>query len=171
MDMPIVSLPDPNPRHSSEIFINGCIYTLDPEENYSSFFNNTVVVDKIFTIAPETTPEENMLFNSQIEHLAHLNEALNEKCWREAYHVLANMGWEYEMPAELAQTGTEGNFREKKDTLLSNIGAIIRTHADARKNLLVWSRNEALGKTSGGLGKACFAPEQQAVIHKFLLGC
>jgi hypothetical protein len=114
-----------------------------------------------------------MLYDSQTDMIYHLKSALDERSWREAYHLLANMGFPYEGNySKLRGTcNVETKFANQLDAMTTALTNTVRNAEDAEKNLLSWSSREARGKTDGGLGPACSCPHQQKVVHEFLKQC
>ena len=110
-----------------------------------------------------------MLFTSQHTDIQYLQGALQDRSWKEAYHLLANIGFTYE--GNNAESETEKKFNTKRDDMFQALTRSIRGEKNARKNLLGWSGKEGRGNSGGGLGKACCSPKLQKVVHDFLLQC
>ena len=133
-----------------------------------------VFIRRTFSNAAPPAEKENMLYDSQRVAIRYFKEALSDRSWREAYHLLAHMGFPHITPdsvGDVLLTDNEIAFASKHDEILEALTYAVHSVDGAKKNLLSWSAKEARGDTAGGLGAATCSPQLQQAISAFLKHC
>lgn len=107
-----------------------------------------------------------MLYTFQLNRVTRMESALADRKWKEAYHLLASMGFPYQKNTDLDSDG-ERKFKEKESEFVEKLRAAIDTYG-AKAHLVRKSLEDRKADASSGLGKACTCDAQWQAVHKFL---